>query len=82
MPRGVRKSVEYTGKALKAWEKVQRLQDELHSARQELKDAYKEQLKDEKAAEGKRQKEEQQILLKAIRNSGKTVDELLAAING
>ena len=80
MPRGVRKQVEYTGKAAKAQEKVLRLQQELQRARQDLKTAYREQLREEKAAAGKKAKEEQAILLRAFKNSGKSVEEVLRAI--
>lgn len=81
MPRGVRKQVEYTGKAAKAQEKVLRLQEELQQARQELKAAYREQLREEKAAAGKKAKEDQAILLRAFKNSGKSVEEVLQAIS-
>jgi len=80
MPRGVRKQVEYTGKAAKAQEKVLRLQEELQQARRELKAAYREQLREEKAAAGKKAKEDQAILLRAFKNSGKSVEEVLQAI--
>ena len=49
MARGRRKEVTYTGKALKVYEKVQRLEAELKGAKAELKIAYKEQIKEEKA---------------------------------
>lgn len=80
MPRGVKQPVEYTGKAARANEKVLRLEQELRQARLERKLAYKEQLKEQKAQAGKRQKEEQQMLMKAIRESGKSMEELLQAI--
>ena len=57
MPRGVKQPVEYTGKAARANEKVLRLEQELRQARLERKLAYKEQLKEQKAQAGKRQKE-------------------------
>lgn len=82
MPRGVKQPVEYTGKAARANEKVLRLEQELRQARLERKLAYKEQLKEQKAQAGKRQKEEQQMLMKAIRESGKSIEELLQAIQG
>lgn len=82
MPRGVKQPVEYTGKAARANEKVLRLEQELRQARLERKLAYKEQLKEQKAQAGKRQKEEQQMLMKAIRKSGKSIEELLQAIQG
>ena len=37
MPRGVRKEVVYTGKAAKLNEKIQKMETELKSAREELK---------------------------------------------
>lgn len=80
MPRGVRKQVEYTGKAAKAQEKVLRLQEELQQARRELKAAYREQLREEKTAAGKKAKEDQAVLLRAFKNSGKSVEEVLQAI--
>lgn len=82
MPRGVKQPVEYTGKAARANEKVLRLEQELRQARLERKLAYKEQLKEQKAQAGKRQKEQQQMLMKAIRESGKSMEELLQAIQG
>ena len=57
-------------------------EQELRQARLERKLAYKEQLKEQKAQAGKRQKEEQQMLMKAIRESGKSMEELLQAIQG
>lgn len=45
MARGVRKPVTYTGKAAKIHEKVLKLETELKAAKEELKAAYKEQLK-------------------------------------
>ena len=82
MPRGVKQPVEDTGKAARANEKVLRVEQELRQARLERKLAYKEQLKEQKAQAGKRQKEEQQMLMKAIRESGKSMEELLQAIQG
>lgn len=88
MARGVRKERVYTGKALKVYEKVKKLEAELKVAKEELKTAYKEQVKTEKAAAvkakkeaeaaAKREKEElKEKLLKAIEESGKTPDEVL-----
>ena len=82
MPRGVKQPGEYTGNAARANEKVLRLEQELRQARLERKLAYKEQLKEQKAQAGKRQKEEQQMLMKAIRESGKSMEKLLQAIQG
>lgn len=88
MPKGIKKEITYTGKALKAHEKVQKLENELKIARAKLKELYKEQLKAEKAAEVKARKkaamaakkeinEKNQELLKAIENSGKSHEEIL-----
>ena len=59
MARGRRKEVTYTGKALKVYEKVQRLEAELKDAKAELKIAYKEQIKEEKEAAIRAKKENQ-----------------------
>ena len=80
MPRGKRKEVNYTGKALKVFEKVQKLEAELKAAKEELKIAYKEQLKEEKEAVIKTKKENQAKILKAIEESGKTTEEILALL--
>ena len=80
MARGRRKEVTYTGKALKVYEKVQRLEAELKDAKVELKIAYKEQLKEEKEAAIKAKKENQEKILKAIEESGKTTEEILTLL--
>ena len=49
MPRGPKKEIVYTGKAAKINEKVLKLDAELKAAKVELKAAYKEQIKTEKA---------------------------------
>lgn len=77
MARGKRKEITYTGKALKVFEKIQRLESELKNAREELKIAYKEQLKEEKEATIKAKKENQDKILKAIDESGMTTEEIL-----
>lgn len=77
MPRGQRRERNYTGKAAKIHEKVQRLETELKNAKEELNAAYKEQLKAEKVAASKEKKENQAKLLKAIKESGKTPEEIL-----
>lgn len=77
MARGRRKEVTYTGKSLKVFEKIQRLESELKNAREELKIAYKEQLKEEKEAAIKAKKENQDKILKAIDESGMTTEEIL-----
>lgn len=91
MARGVKKEITYTGKALKVHEKVLKLDADLKAAKEELKIAYKEQLKEEKAARAKAKKEEaiaqkkaeketQAKLMKAIKSSGKTPEEILALL--
>ena len=77
MPRGVRKERVYTGKAAKANEKVQKLEAELKVAKEERETAYKEQLKAEKEARKKENKEAQAMLLKVIKESGKTPEEIM-----
>lgn len=77
MPRGVRKERVYTGKALKAYEKVQKLEADLKAAKEELKVAYREQQKLEKESAAKEKKETQAMLLKVIQESGKTPEEIM-----
>lgn len=88
MPRGVKREVVYTGKALKLHEKIQKLETNLRAAKEELKVAYKEQLKAEKAAIAREKKEtaaaakkalkeNQAKILKAIQESGKSPEEIL-----
>ena len=92
MARGVRKEITYTGKALKAHEKVIKLEADLKAAREELKILYKEQVKAEKAAAAKAKKEEdaalkkamkerQSELAKALKESGKSIDDVIAMLN-
>lgn len=78
MPRGVKKEIAYTGKAAKLNEKIQKLEADLRNTKEELKAAYKEQLKAEKAALAK---ENQAKILKAIQESGKTPEEILDMLN-
>lgn len=80
MARGKRKIVTYTGKALKVFEKVQRLESELKNAKEELKIAYKEQLKEEKEFAIKAKKENQDKILKAIDESGMSTEEILTML--
>ncbi len=77
MARGIRKPVTYTGKAAKIHEKVLKLEVELKAAKDELKAAYKEQLKEEKLAKQKADKENREKLLKVIEDSGKTPEEIM-----
>lgn len=92
MARGVRKEITYTGKALKAHEKVIKLEADLKAAREELKILYKEQVKAEKAAAAKAKKEEdaalkkamkerQSELAKALKESGKSIDDVIAMLS-
>lgn len=80
MARGVKKEITYTGKALKAYEKVLKLEADLKTAKEELRATYKEQLKEENAAKKKAEKEAQAKLMKAIKTSGKTAEEILALL--
>lgn len=80
MARGVKKEIVYTGKALKAHEKVLKLEADLKAAKEELKITYKEQLKEENAAKKKAEKEAQDKLIKVIKTSGKTAEEILALL--
>ena len=80
MARGRRKEVTYTGKALKVYEKVQRLEAELKDAKAELKISYKEQIKEEKEAAIRAKKENQEKILRAIEESGKTTEEILTLL--
>ena len=77
MARGIRKPVTYTGKAAKIHEKVLKLEADLKAAKEELKAAYKAQLKEEKLARQKAEKENREKLLKIIEESGKTPEEIL-----
>lgn len=88
MPKGIKEEKNYKGKALKAYEKVQKLENELKVARQKLKELYKEQLKEERTAAAKakkraamaakkEKKERDEELLKAIEDSGKSHEQIL-----
>lgn len=77
MARGIRKQITYTGKAAKIHEKVLKLEADLKAAKDELKTAYKEQLKEEKIAKQKAEKENKDRLLKMIEESGKTPEEIM-----
>lgn len=81
MPRGVKRQIEYTGKAAKINEKVQKLEAELKAAKEELKAAYKAQVKEEKKAAAAVAKAKKDEVYKAIQNSGKTAEEILAFLN-
>lgn len=77
MARGIRKQITYTGRAAKIHEKVLKLEADLKAAKDELKTAYKEQLKEEKATRQKAEKENKEKLLKLIEESGKTPEEIM-----
>ena len=77
MARGIRKPVTYTGKAAKIHEKVLKQEADQKAAKEELKAAYKQQLKEEKLARQKAEKENREKLLKIIEESGKTPEEIL-----
>lgn len=81
MPRGPRKEITYTGKAAKIHEKILKLEAELKTAKEELKVAYKEQLKEEKEAAKKMSKAKQAELMKIIKESGKTTEEIMELLN-
>ena len=91
MPRGVKREVVYTGKALKLHERIQKLEADLKASKEELKVAYKEQIKAEKVAAAKEKKaaaiaakkemkENKAKILKAIEESGKSVEEILSML--
>lgn len=82
MPRGVKKEIVYTGKAAKVNEKVVKLEAELKAAKEELKTAYKEQLKEEKAASQKAKKEQTAQILKLIEQSDKSPEEIIKLLQG
>ena len=82
MPRGKKKEIEYTGKAAKVYERVQKLEAELKAARLELKTAYKEQLKEEKRAAEARVKAEKAALMKALDETSKSPEEIMSFLRG
>lgn len=82
MPRGVKVEHEYTGKAAKFHDKVVKLEAELKDAKEELKVAYKAQLQEEKASKKAASKAEQAEILRLIKESGKSKEEIIAALKG
>lgn len=91
MPRKPKVEIVYTGKALKISEKVKKLESDLKAAKEELKIAYKEQLKEEKlnaakakkeakAAALKKEKGDKAKLIKFINESGKSAEEILSIL--
>lgn len=81
MPRGIKRVIEYTGKAAKAFEKVQKLEADLKAAKEELKVAYKAQLKEEKAAAKALANAQKEEVLKALKSSNKSPEEIMAFLN-
>lgn len=81
MPRGVKKEITYTGKAAKLYEKIQKLEAELKNAKDELKIAYKEQLKEEKRAAVLRKKEQEAAIVKALGETDKSLEEIMAFLS-
>lgn len=81
MPRGVKREIAYTGKAAKINEKVLKLEADLKAAKEELKIAYKEQLREEKLSAKKASKSVETKIMKIIKESGKTPDEIISLLN-
>ena len=77
MPRGVKKKITYTGKAAKLYEKAQKLEADLMAEKNELKIAYKEQLKEEKKAAILRKKEQEAAIIKALNETNKSPEEIM-----
>ena len=82
MPRGQKREVTYTGKALQISNRIKELETELKQAKADLKVAYKEQVKAEKIAAKKAEKDSMDNLMKAIKKSGKSPEEILAMLGG
>lgn len=80
MPRGKRIAPNYTGKAAKVYERVQKLESELKAAKAELQVAYKEQLKEEKEAAKVKAKEDEAAILKAAKESGRSAEDIIALL--
>lgn len=81
MPRGVKKEIEYTGKAAKVFEKVQKLEADLKAAKEELKVTYRAQVKEEKAAAKALENSQKEGLMKALKSSNKSMDEIMGFLN-
>ena len=77
MPRGVKKEITYTGKALKIYEKMQKQEAELKETKAALKEAYKEQCKEEKKTAARQAKEKKAALVKALEATTKSPEEIL-----
>ncbi len=77
MPRGVRKEIEYTGKPKKIHDEIVATEEKLKALKADLKVAVKEQKKEMAEAAKKESKAAQAKLLRALKTSGKSVDEIL-----
>ena len=82
MPRGKRREIVYTGKAAEINDKIIKTEAELKQLKADLKVAYKEQLKAEKVAAAAKEKADMDKLVKAIKKSGKSAEDILAMIGG
>lgn len=80
MPRGQKREIVYTGKAADINNKILETEAELKQLRADLKVAYKEQLKAEKAAAAAKEKADMDKLLKTMKKVGKSPEEVLAMI--
>ena len=80
MPRGVKKEIVYTGKALKLHEKILKMESDLKATKEEEAAAIKEK-KAAAAAAKKAMRENKAKLLKAIEESGKSAEEILALLS-
>lgn len=77
MPKGVRVERVYTGKAAKLDEKVKSLEAQLKDAKAERDAAYKEQLREERKAKKSQSAKLEKELLKAAKDSGMPVEEII-----
>ncbi len=77
MARGPIVAKVYTGRAKEINDKIEAMKVEIKNLQEELKVAYKEQLNSEKAAKKAQAKKDEEEVLKAIRKSGKSKDEIL-----
>ena len=78
MPRGTKKEIIYTGKALKLDEQYKKLLSEAASVKKERDEAYKLQLKEAKEKEKEKAAADHKKILAAVSKSQKTVDEILS----
>lgn len=80
MPRGVRRQITYTGEAAKIHDKIIRHEEELKTLRENLKTAVKRQEQEAKVVAKKKQIDEEKQILKLIKESGKTTEEIIALL--